>query len=74
MNALNRLLTTLSQAPPDQIDGAIVTRLRGLIGCPREVVVAELQEIYAQCVTDGLATDFAVKIIGETVHVAETQR
>jgi len=73
MNALNKLLTTISEAPESQIHPEICKKIKGLIGCPPEIVAFNLKEIRDQCVAEALASGFALNVISETINIAETQ-
>jgi len=73
MNTLDKLLTTLAEAPPGQIDARIVMRFMGLVGCSKEIIAYNLKEIRDECVAGNMATPFALRIINETIVIAETK-
>lgn len=73
MNPLDKLLTTISVAPENQIDKPITDKIKGLIGCSPEVVAYNLKEIRDLCVAESLCTDFAIMVLSETIRIAETK-
>lgn len=70
MNNLDRLLTTISQAPVTQITPAICAKVKRLVGCPKAIIVTEMKEILEEAKKDNNATEFALDIMNEVVIIA----
>lgn len=71
-SSLDRLLKTLSEAPPDQIDPKVAPLFKALIGCDKRIVDTELNDIY-DILRKGKASKYALWVIENAITVARTE-
>ena len=73
MIKLDSLLKTLSEAPENQIDPLIATRLGGLQGGNQELIAHELKGILDECAQGALASEFAMWVLDHAWGIAKTR-
>lgn len=75
MNSLDRLLTTITQAPATQMDPSICAKVKRLIGCPNAIVATEMKEILRDAGKDkSFISKFSLNILQEVVIIAEIEK
>lgn len=69
---LDRLLKTLSAAPPEEIHPEQAAAIGRLVGCDPRIVATELGDVLEAC-RKGRGTKYAIWLIGHALGVAENE-